>query len=221
MHAAPSTTETAHQVLRLELIDVALEYGARRVLSHISLRLEQGDTLVVAGANGSGKSSLLRLMCGLQRPTHGSVQLHWRDNIYRAGAMAPFIGWVAPDLYLYRELTAIENLAFFADVRGLQRTSADLEALLDMVGLGGRGADLLATYSLGMAQRLRYAYALLHRPPVLLLDEPTVTLDERGAALVEQVIAHQRERGVTIIATNDPREVRFGDYVLRLEGGGV
>lgn len=133
--------------------------------------------------------------------------------------MARFIGWVAPDLHLYRDLTAIENLRFFADVRGLQRTTADLEALLGMVGLGGRGADLLATYSSGMAQRLRYAYALLHQPPVLLLDEPTVTLDERGAALVEHVIARQRERGITIIATNDPREIRFGDYVLRLEGG--
>ena len=84
------------------------------------------------------------------------------------------------------------------------------------IGLGGRGDDLLAAYSSGMAQRLRYAYALLHRPPVLLLDEPTVTLDERGAALVEQVVAAQRERGITIIATNDPRELRFGDYVLRL-----
>ncbi|HEU5015780.1 MAG TPA: ABC transporter ATP-binding protein [Roseiflexaceae bacterium] len=218
MHAAPQTTETAHH-LRLELTDVALEYGARRVLSHVTLALEQGDILVIAGPNGSGKSSLLRLMCGLQRPTSGFVQLHWRGNTYRTGAMARFIGWVAPDLHLYRDLTAIENLRFFADVRGLQRTTADLEALLGMVGLGGRGADLLATYSSGMAQRLRYAYALLHQPPVLLLDEPTVTLDERGAALVEHVIARQRERGITIIATNDPREIRFGDYVLRLEGG--
>lgn len=220
MHATPPTTEAAHH-LRLELADVTLDYGARRVLSQVTLALEQGDILVIAGPNGSGKSSLLRLMCGLQRPTYGSVQLHWRGNVYRSGAMAPFIGWVAPDLHLYRDLTALENLRFFADVRGLHRTTADLEALLGMVGLGGRGADLLATYSSGMAQRLRYAYALLHRPAVLLLDEPTVTLDERGTALVEQVVARQRERGITIIATNDPREVYFGDYVLRLEGGGA
>lgn len=221
MHAAPPTTEVAHHRLRLELSDVTLEYGTRRVLSHVTLALEQGEVLVIAGPNGSGKSSLLRLICGLQRPTSGSVQVLWRGNAYRTGAMAPFIGWVAPDLHLYRDLTALENLRFFADVRGLQRTTADLEALLSMVGLGGRGADLLATYSSGMAQRLRYAYALLHQPPVLLLDEPTVTLDERGAALVEQVIAQQRDHGITVIATNDPREVRFGDYVLRLEGGGV
>ncbi|HEX9372362.1 MAG TPA: ABC transporter ATP-binding protein, partial [Roseiflexaceae bacterium] len=104
--------------------------------------------------------------------------------------------------------------------RGLRRSPIELEALLDQVGLGGRGGDLLAAYSSGMAQRLRYAYALLHGPAVLLLDEPTVTLDERGAALVERVVAAQRERGITVIATNDPREVRFGDYVLRLGTGG-
>ena len=113
-------------------------------------------------------------------------------------------------------MTALENLAFFATVRGLRRSSAELEMLLERVGLGGRGGDLLAAYSSGMTQRLRYAYALLHEPPILVLDEPTVTFDERGAALVEQVIARQRERGISVIATNDPREERFGDYVLRL-----
>jgi heme exporter protein A len=111
-------------------------------------------------------------------------------------------------------------MRFFAEVRGLRRTKAELEALLEEVGLGGRGGDLLAAYSSGMVQRLRYAYALLHRPAVLLFDEPTATLDERGAALVEQVIARQRERGIAVVATNDPRELRWGDYVLRLEVGG-
>jgi heme exporter protein A len=202
--------------LRLELTDIAASYGARRVLAGLTLTLRAGETLVVAGANGSGKSTLLRLICGLQRPTAG--QIVYVAGERRAGPREArdLVGWVAPDLQLYRELTALENLEFFAQVRGLRRARPELEALLDGVGLGGRGDDMLAAYSSGMAQRLRYAYALLHRPPVLLLDEPTVTLDERGAALVEQLVATQRERGITIIATNDPRELRFGDYVLRL-----
>jgi heme exporter protein A len=202
--------------LRLELDDVAAGYGARRVLAGLTLTLRRGETLVVAGANGSGKSTLLRLICGLQRPTAGRIVYVAGERHARPDEARDLVGWVAPDLQLYRELTALENLAFFAQVRGLRRTRADLEALLDEVGLGGRGDDLLAAYSSGMAQRLRYAYALLHRPPVLLLDEPTVTLDERGAALVEQLVASRRERGITVIATNDPRELRFGDYVLRL-----
>jgi heme exporter protein A len=204
--------------LRLELIDVAADYGARRVFAGISLALRGGDTLVVAGHNGSGKSTLLRLLCGLQRPTAGQVLYHAAGARYTPDAARPLVGWVAPDLQLYRELTALENLRFFADVRGLRRTTAELEALLEAVELGGRGGDLLAAYSSGMAQRLRYAYALLHAPPILLLDEPTATLDERGAALVERIVVRQRERGITVVATNDPRELRWGDHVLRLGG---
>ncbi len=204
--------------LLLELSDLAANYGARRVFADVTLALCGGETLVVAGQNGSGKSTLLRLLCGLQRPTAGSIRYQLDGARYAPGAAPWLVGWVAPDLQLYRELTALENLQFFARVRGLRRTAAELDALLEEVGLGGRGGDLLAAYSSGMAQRLRYAYALLHAPPVLLLDEPTVTFDERGAALFERVVARQRERGITVIATNDPRELRYGDYVLRLGG---
>jgi heme exporter protein A len=93
-----------------------------------------------------------------------------------------------------------------------------LLALLERVGLRGRADDLLATYSSGMTHRLRYAYALLHRPTLLLLDEPSVMLDERGHALLEEVVAAQRLFGMTVIATNDPREQRFADTLVRLEG---
>jgi heme exporter protein A len=208
----------AIDTLQLELSNVAIDYGARRVLSGVDLTLRAGETLAVAGPNGIGKSSLIRVMCGLQQPSAGMVQYTFSGQRYRPDEAPWLIGWVAPDLHLYRELTALENLEFFAQVRGLRRTRADLEALLTEIGLGGRGDDLLAAYSSGMTHRLRYAYALLHAPPVLILDEPTVTLDERGAAVVERVVLRQRERGITVIATNDPRELRFGDYVLTLGG---
>ena len=190
------------------------------MLAGLSLTLRAGETLVVAGANGSGKSTLLRLLCGLQRPSAGEVIYQVGGRRLRPSEARHLIGWVAPDLQLYRELTALENLEFFAQVRGLRRTRAELEALLGEIGLPGRGDDLLAAYSSGMAQRLRYAYALLHQPPVLLLDEPTATLDERGAAVVERIVEAQRARGITVIATNDQRELRYGDYVLRLETRG-
>jgi heme exporter protein A len=202
--------------LQLTVDDLSIEYGTRRVLAGVSFELRTGETLVVAGANGSGKSSLLRVICGLQRPARGTVTIRMDDAVFRPAEALHLLGWVAPDLHLYRELTALENLAFFAAVRGIRCTRAELEALLGEVGLSGRGDDLLAAYSSGMTQRLRYAYALLHRPRLLALDEPTVTFDARGVALVEQVIARQRKRGITVIATNDPREERFGDYILRL-----
>lgn len=203
--------------IELQLHDIAIDYGARRVVAGVSLVLCAGETLVVAGANGSGKSSLLRVLCGLQRPSSGTVQYVVDGVAVRPDQARDLIGWLSPDLQLYRELTVLENLRFFAQVRGLQLGDAALEQRLDAVGLNGRGADLLAAYSSGMAQRLRYAYALLHQPPVLLLDEPTLTFDERGVALFEQVIAqHRQSRGILVLATNDPRELRFGDYVLRL-----
>jgi heme exporter protein A len=214
-HAMSDTADHgAHISLSLE--DVAASYGARVVFRGVSLRLEQGATLVISGANGSGKSTLLRLLCGLQKPTSGSVRYWWRGSERTPHEAQPLIGWVAPDLALYRELSGAENLRFFAEVRGQPCSSQQIDALLEQVGLGGRGADRVASYSSGMVHRLRYAYALLHAPPVLLLDEPTVTLDERGAAMVARVIEAQRHAGIAVIATNDPRELRFGDFVLEL-----
>ncbi|WP_322512561.1 heme ABC exporter ATP-binding protein CcmA [Chloroflexus sp.] len=204
--------------MQLHVSQLSASYGARTILRNINFTLHRGEVLVVSGPNGSGKSTLLRILAGLQAPAGGSVYYEAGGNRVDPRDARHLIGWVAPDLALYRELSGIENLRFFARVRGLTTSDAALRDLLAQVGLGNRGDDRLAAYSSGMAQRLRYAFALLHRPPVLLLDEPTVTLDERGAAVVEQIIADQRRRGLTVIATNDPRELRYADLLLRLGG---
>lgn len=202
--------------IQLVVEDLGARYGARPVLRNISFSLTAGEVLVISGSNGSGKSTLLRLLCGLQSPSAGSISYRNGLNYYTPAEARHLFGWVAPDLMLYRELSGRENLRFFADLRRLQRDDAQLDDLLAEVGLAGRGDDRVATYSSGMVQRLRYAYARLHAPPVLLLDEPTVTLDERGAAIVDQIIATQRQQGIVIVATNDPRELRFADLLLEL-----
>ena len=200
--------------IRLIAHDLAASYGARTVFSGVSLEISQGEVLVVSGANGSGKSTFLRLLAGLQQATAGDVVYDYAGRGWLPREAGPLIGWVAPDLALYRELTARENLRFFAEVRRLRLSDAEIDDLLAQIGLGGRGDDRLSAYSSGMAQRLRYAYALIHRPPVLLLDEPTVTLDARGAEVVDQVIARQRRSGIVVVATNDPRELRYADLLL-------
>ncbi len=201
---------------QLHVHDLAAAYGARTVFANVSLTLRTGEVLVVSGVNGSGKSTLLRVLAGLQTPTSGSVAYQVADTQYTPPDALHLLGWVAPDLMLYRELTARENLRFFAAVRGLHPSDAELEQLLARVGLPGRADDRLAAYSSGMAQRLRYAYALLHQPPFLILDEPTVTLDTHGAAVVDTLINEQRRHGIVVIATNDPRELRYADLLLRL-----
>jgi heme exporter protein A len=205
--------------IRVVLNDVARHYGPRRVFEGVRGEIRTGQVGVITGPNGAGKSTLLRIIAGLLPASSGTV------SIYRAGRSLTLrerracLGYVAPDLTLYKELTGAENLQFFARLRGRSLNRDDLIALLTRVGLRGRGRDLVAYYSSGMRQRLKYALALLDQPPLLLLDEPTVNLDVDGVAIVEEIIAAQRTRpggGLTILATNEPREVAWGDTVFAL-----
>ena len=202
--------------LRLVWHNVAKTYGARTVWQHLAGEIQAGEVLVVSGPNGSGKSTLLRLFCGLEPPTAGTIHYFAGTHTLTPRAMRPLIGLVAPEMMMYRELTALENLRFVAAARGLALASADLLGQLELVGLAGRANEPVAGYSSGMLLRLKYALALAHQPAVLLLDEPTAMFDAPGRALVETIIAAQRQRGLTILATNDQRELAWGDYVLKV-----
>lgn len=203
-------------MVRVELRDLAKSFNRRPIFDSVTAVVEDGHALCVTGANGSGKSTLLRLICGLLRPSHGEVLISVDGQNHPPAEARNSFGLVAPDVALYGELTALENMAFFARVRGLPAATAGFEALIEWLGLAGRGDDEVHTYSSGMRHRLKYACALLHHPPILLLDEPSTNLDEDGIAVVRQVMAEQKQRGLLIFATNDPREVALGDQVLRL-----
>ncbi|MDP3047506.1 MAG: ABC transporter ATP-binding protein [Chloroflexota bacterium] len=200
----------------MEFHDLAKRYNRRQVFSGLNGLVSEGRSLVITGANGSGKSTLVRVLCGLARPSRGQVVVHVDGVALAPADCRAEIGLVAPDLSLYGEQTAEENLSFFARVRGLELTKQDFGCMLERVGLAGRGGDPVSEYSSGMRQRLKYAHALLHRPRLLFLDEPTANLDEAGSAIVADIIAEQKTRGILVLATNEPEEVAFGDEVLRL-----
>ncbi len=204
----------------VRLNKVSHNFGARRVFSPLETSFQSGETGVVTGINGSGKSTLFRIIAGLLQPAGGSVDmLHGAESL-DALARRAHIGYVSPDLTLYRELTGVENLQFFSELQGRELRKAELAELLTEVGLKGRGRDLVGSYSSGMRQRLKYAFALLNAPPILLLDEPTANLDIAGMEMVERIVARQREHpqgGITLIATNEPRELDWGDRLIRLE----
>lgn len=212
--------QPARPDLRIRLDDVGHRFGVRQVFRGIDLDVSAGQVCTVTGPNGSGKSTLLRIVAGLLAASEGTVAVTVQGQAQSAAERRHFLGYVSPDLTLYRELTAAENLQFFARLRGIALTRDDLIARLTQVGLRGRGRDLVGTYSSGMRQRLKYAFALLACPPILLLDEPTANLDVGGVAIVEAIVAAQRTRvggGLTILATNEPRELEWGDMTVRVD----
>lgn len=199
---------------RLTADALTMRFGRRVLFRDLSFEARAGEPLAVVGANGSGKSTLLRVLAGVLAPTAGAVRLD-------VGGWAvpdeerPFgVGFVAPYLQLYAPFSAEENLRFLAAARRLPDARARIAAVLDRVGLGARADDRLATFSTGMHQRLRLAAALLHDPPVLLLDEPSATLDAAGRALVAALVASSGS--VVVLATNDEAEAALCARTLTL-----
>ncbi len=217
MKGGCATIESVKTAVQLQIDGVSKQYGTRWVLRDIHADLHSGDALLITGHNGAGKSTLLRLLAGLQRPSGGTMTYTFNSAALEPSAARSFLALVGPDVQLYRELTAIEHLHFINDVRGAGQSDAEQRSLLGRVGLSGSEDKLVGSFSSGMQQRLRYALAMMVEPAVLLLDEPTTNLDAAGIALVDQVVADQRERGITIIATNDRRDWQYGTLQLALD----
>lgn len=193
-------------------------FDKRKVFDRINLLVEEKGSLVVTGRNGSGKTTLLKILSGLVRPTKGEVVISSGQETLNRDESRMLFGLVMPDLELYGELTALENLLFLSRIRGMSLDSRELEKKLGEVGLDGRENDLVFSFSSGMKQRLKYALALLFEPGVLLLDEPTANLDEEGISMVDRIVSRQKERGILIVATNEKRDLRYGDQVIQLGG---
>lgn len=215
--STPTASKADSRPASIRFDGVCHRFGSRNVFSDVNGEIGSGEILTVTGANGSGKSTLLRIASGLLQPHSGSVDVQVEGRSLDRVARRAFIGYAAPDLSLYRELTAAENLTFFASLRGIRLERSDLIEMLTAVGLRGRGRDLVGGYSSGMRTRLKLGYATIGDPPILILDEPTANLDADGMAIVESLVFRHRERrGVVVIGTNEAREVAWGDRRIQL-----
>lgn len=201
---------------KVEIKSLSKAYQRRKLFTDVTVTVPDHSVFVVLGHNGAGKTTFLRILSGLIPATSGQVEFTVGGNVLAAKEKRAQLGLVSPDLELYADLSAMENLEFFSGVRGLPFSLDRARELLEFVGLKGRGRDYVGTYSSGMKQRIKYAYALLHDPYVLILDEPTSNLDEVGVALVDTIIKRQRQKGIVIMATNEPREVAYADQTLSL-----
>lgn len=206
--------------ISISFADVAKRYDLRVVFRAVSGEAKPGEVLVITGPNGSGKSTLLAILCGLQRPTRGEIRYEQTGGGDLArDVWGRHLGVVAPAMAVYEELTAMENLRFYARVRGLHRRDSDHRALLDRVGLDPDRSTPVRGYSTGMAQRLKIAQALLHSPAVLFFDEPSSNLDPAGQDWLEEHVRALVDDGRTIVlATNDRREMTWGNRNVSLVG---
>lgn len=198
---------------------VSKEFNRKLIVENISFALASGDSLALVGRNGAGKSTLAKILCGLLSPSRGTVALTV-DGAAAAypGDLYPHIGFVAPYINLYDEFTGQENLNLCARIRNHStHPGARIEELLRTFSLYEKRNDELRTYSSGMKQRLKYCAALLHEPPLLVLDEPCANLDEEGIAVVRTVMTAQKKHGILIIATNDKDDLSYADAVVTVE----
>jgi len=181
---------------RLRFAGLHRRFGKLAVLAGVSGEAVSGQVLLVTGANGSGKSTLLRCLAGLLAPDAGEIELAEEGRPVAAGERRFRVGYLAPDLAFYEALTTLENLRFFARLRRVDPARA--AALLDRVGLPhDRAAGALSS---GMLQRLRWCWAVLHRPAVLLADEPFQNLDDPGCRVARELLDEQLERGLAVVA---------------------
>jgi heme exporter protein A len=189
---------------RLTVVDVARHYGRRKALSQISFTCERGEIVGLLGPNGAGKSTLLNILATLLSPSKGTVQYGDRTGEQGGATVRAQIGMLGHDLFLYPELTARENLTFFAHLYGLPAVPATVTRSLERAGLPDRGDDLVSGFSRGMRQRVALERALLHDPRLILLDEPFTGLDQAStAALIARLRERQAAGCVIVLATHD------------------
>ncbi|MEK9659102.1 MAG: heme ABC exporter ATP-binding protein CcmA [Chloroflexota bacterium] len=218
--AAPSPALPAEA---LSLEGVRKRYGATAALTGVDLRLGWGTVLGLFGHNGAGKSTLLRVLATLVRPDAGTALVAGLDPTRQASAVRAAIGYVGHAPLLYDDLTPTENLAFAASLFRLFDTPARIAGLLEEVGASAYAHRRVRTLSNGMAKRVALARALLHRPALLLLDEPETGLDADGLRLLDRLIAAVAAGGgAVVLSTHDlERGLRVADEALVLRRGAV
>jgi len=188
---------------QVRLVDVSRHYGRRRAVSRITFSARRGDIVGLLGPNGAGKSTLIALLATLVTPSTGEIRYGDRDARSLGVALRAQIGLLAHELHLYPELSARQNLAFFAQLHGLD-ASETVDPALERAGLAHRADDDVSEFSRGMRQRLALERALLHRPRLVLLDEPFTGLDDRAVTVVAERLSRLAAEGtIIILATHD------------------
>jgi heme exporter protein A len=191
-------------------------FGLKTVLRGMDFHVEEGEFVALLGPNGAGKTTFLRILSSLSRPTLGEVQIAGYRLPAQASAVRRRLGVVSHLPLLYGDLSAEENLRFYARMYGVSRPDRRIAEVLDLVGLAPRRRDLVRTFSRGMQQRLAIGRAVLHDPEVMLFDEPHTGLDQDASAMLDGVLREVAARGRTVVMTSHDL-ARSADLATRFD----
>ena len=211
---------TSDNTVAIRLADVTKRYGSIEALSGCSLDVARGEMLGLIGADGAGKTTAIRLMCGLLRPDGGEIRVLGRDPLGAHREVTERIGYLSQRFSLYGDLTIDENIAFFAEIHGVREYRARRDQLLDMTQLTPFRTRLADKLSGGMKQKLALACTLVHQPELILLDEPTTGVDPLSRREFWKLLSEFLAQGITILMSTpylDEAE-RCGRVALMHEG---
>jgi ABC-2 type transport system ATP-binding protein len=206
-HTTAATTSETASVAResaaVEVIGVERSFGGIRAAAGISLRVQTGSVVGIVGPNGAGKTTLIDMICGLVRPSAGTVRVFGEDVFASGSAFRARIGVLPQETALYEEVTARQNLRFAAALYKVPQADARIAEVLELVGLLRRADDVVRGFSGGMQRRLAIARALVHNPPLLILDEPTVGVDVEARHQIWAHVRTLRASGRTVVLTTN------------------
>jgi ABC-2 type transport system ATP-binding protein len=194
----------------IDLWQLNKKFGNFQAVKDVTLHVLPGEVFGFLGPNGAGKTTTIRMMVGLMKPTSGRVLLDGKDIAQEPEEAKSILGFIPDRPYLYEKLTGQEFLEFIADLHGLgsgDHREKRITELLEFFDLQGWSRELVESYSHGMRQRLTIAAAILHRPKVLIVDEPMVGLDPKGARLVKELFSNLAKAGVAIFMSTHVLEV--------------
>lgn len=201
----------------VEALELNKSFGRRLIFNDLQFRFDKSGVYGISGPNGSGKSTLVKIIAGILGASEGKIVHKMNDQEIAEERLHDHIGFVSPYLVLYEEFSTYENLKLFAEIRGVKFNKERVDYLLNKFLLYKRKDDLLKTYSSGMKQRVKFIFALMHSPQLIILDEPTSNLDDEGKNSVYELVREEGQKNIVLIASNEKNDLELCNDIVYLE----